>query len=59
MINITSNFDGGNIEIVSASEAGNIQLKIRKDTNAEFFQWFYFRVGCKAKKAPNKRYSDI
>jgi len=44
MISITSNFDAGNIEVISAAEAGNIQLKIRKDTQADFFQWFYFRV---------------
>jgi len=44
MISITSNLDAGNIEVISAAEAGNIQLKIRKDTHADFFQWFYFRV---------------
>jgi murein tripeptide amidase MpaA len=50
MISVTSNFDGGNIEIVSAAEAGNVQLKIRNDTKAEFFQWFYFRIsGVKSK----------
>jgi murein tripeptide amidase MpaA len=44
MINITSNFDSGNIEIISANDSTNIQLKIRKDTHADFFQWFYFRL---------------
>ena len=44
MISVTSNFDAGNIEIISVAETGNIRLNIRKDTNAEFFQWFYFRV---------------
>lgn len=44
MISVTSNFDAGNIEVVSVGETGNILLNIRKDTNAEFFQWFYFRV---------------
>lgn len=39
---INCNFDGGNIEIVSMETPNNIQLKIRKDENAEFFQWFYF-----------------
>ena len=41
---ISSNFDSGNIEIVGAENADNIQLKIRKDTHSEFFQWFHFRV---------------
>jgi murein tripeptide amidase MpaA len=44
MIIIESSFDGGNIEIVQADDPSNIQLKIRKDTNAEFFQWFSFRI---------------
>ena len=42
---ITSNFDSGNIELVRLDEAKNdIQLKIRKDTNSDFFQWFHFRL---------------
>jgi murein tripeptide amidase MpaA len=50
MISITSNFDSGNILVESIKEAGNIELSIRKDTNADFFQWFYFRVsGAKEK----------
>ncbi len=44
MINITSNFDSGNIQVINTRDSGNIELKIRQDTNAEFFQWFYFRV---------------
>lgn len=41
---ISSNFDAGNIEIVSATDPQNIELKIRKDTHSDFFQWFYFRM---------------
>lgn len=41
---ITSNFDSGNIEVVKAEKSDDIRLKIRKDTNAEFFQWFHFRL---------------
>lgn len=41
---ISSNFDAGNIEIVNASDYKNIQLKIRKDTHTDYFQWFYFRL---------------
>ena len=42
---ITSNFDSGNIDIVSIDEKKNdIKLKIRKDTNSDFLQWFHFRL---------------
>lgn len=41
---INSTFDAGNIEVLSTEEPENIQLKIRKDCNSEFLQWFYFRV---------------
>lgn len=41
---VTSEFDGGNIRVVSCEEPTDIQLEIRQDHNAEFFQWFYFRV---------------
>ena len=43
-MNISSNFDGGNIEVLAAVDAANIRLRIRKDNNAEFLQWFYFRL---------------
>lgn len=41
---ISSNFDSGNIEVISLSDPEDIQLKIRKDTESDFFQWFYFRL---------------
>jgi murein tripeptide amidase MpaA len=41
---ISSSFDSGNIEIVSAENHQNIELKIRKDNNSDFYQWFYFRL---------------
>ncbi|OWY38798.1 hypothetical protein CEK28_11965 [Xenophilus sp. AP218F] len=41
---ISSNFDAGSIEIVSADNLEDIQLRIRRDNAAEFAQWFYFRV---------------
>ena len=43
-INISSNFDAGNIEVVKADNPQNIHLKIRKDSNSDFLQWFYFRL---------------
>jgi murein tripeptide amidase MpaA len=44
MIKISSAFNCGNIVPVSADNPGDIQVKIRKDTASDFFQWFYFRV---------------
>ncbi len=41
---ISANFDGGNIEVINHSDHKNIELNIRKDTNADYFQWFYFRL---------------
>ena len=41
---ISSNFDSGNIEIISATNPTNIELAIRKDSNSDFYQWFHFRV---------------
>lgn len=44
IMNISSNFDSGNIEVVSIETPNDIQLNIPKDTNSGFFQWFYFRA---------------
>ena len=44
MLKISTQFDGGNIEIVNISDPANIQLKLPKDNAADFRQWFYFRV---------------
>jgi len=43
-MNISSNFDGGKIEVIDAANPQNIQLNIPNDTNSEHFQWFYFRL---------------
>jgi len=43
-IKISSHFDAGAIEVVSATEPGQIQLNLRKDSHADFIQWFYFRL---------------
>ncbi len=43
-MNITTNFDGGNILVISAESSNDIRLEIRKDTNSDFSQWFYFRL---------------
>ncbi|MFC0352136.1 M14 family metallopeptidase [Undibacterium danionis] len=43
-IKISQNFDAGAIEVLSTADVGNIQLNLRSDSNAEFSQWFYFRL---------------
>jgi murein tripeptide amidase MpaA len=43
-LQISANFDSGNIEVVDASRADDIQLKIRKDSGSDFYQWFHYRV---------------
>ncbi|MBC3767290.1 M14 family metallopeptidase [Neptunicella marina] len=41
---ISSNFDSGNIEVIKAESASDIQLRIRKDNQSDFYQWFHFRL---------------
>lgn len=43
-ISVSAAFDSGNIDVVSAEDAGNIRLKIRPDNASDFMQWFHFRV---------------
>ncbi len=43
-IKISSQFDAGAIDIVSATSATAIDLNIRKDSHADITQWFYFRL---------------
>jgi len=40
---ISANFDSGNIEVKDISDY-RAQLGIRKDSNADYKQWFHFRV---------------
>lgn len=44
MIQVSSQFDGGNIEVLNSTDPTDIQLEIRKDNESDFYQWFYFRV---------------
>ncbi|ASP49373.1 M14 family metallopeptidase [Cognaticolwellia beringensis] len=41
---ISSNFDSGNIEVISAESPSNIELAIKKDHQSEFYQWFHFKL---------------
>lgn len=43
-LSIYSAFDAGNIEVVDASQASQIRLRIRPDAGDRHFQWFYFQV---------------
>ncbi|WP_405118858.1 M14-type cytosolic carboxypeptidase [Pseudomonas leptonychotis] len=41
---INSNFDSGNIEVIDASNPHRVLLAIRADLNSPHFQWFHFQV---------------
>ncbi|MFZ6766035.1 M14 family metallopeptidase [Undibacterium sp. Di26W] len=43
-IKISQNFDAGAIEVVNAEQVGAIELKLRKDSHADIWQWFHFRL---------------
>ncbi len=43
-IRISSSFDAGAIEVIDCSDPANIRLAIRRDSHAEFRQWFHFRL---------------
>ncbi|MCF8210040.1 MAG: hypothetical protein K9K38_11655 [Rhodoferax sp.] len=43
-LHISAQFDSGAIEVISLADPGDIQLRIRKDTAAEFAQWFHFSL---------------
>ena len=41
---ISANFDSGNITVIKANQPDNIELAINNDHNSEFFQWFHFKL---------------
>ncbi len=43
-IKISQSFDAGAIEVVRAEQAGAIELNLRKDSHADIWQWFHFRL---------------
>jgi murein tripeptide amidase MpaA len=43
-LHISSAFDSGAIEVLSLADPRDIQLRIRKDSAAEFAQWFHFSL---------------
>lgn len=43
-MDISCNFDSGNIKVINLSDPQDIQLEIIKDNQSDFYQWFHFRV---------------
>nr|WP_290447162.1 M14-type cytosolic carboxypeptidase [Pseudomonas sp. 21LCFQ010] len=43
-LNISADFDSGNIEVIDASDSQRIELAIRPDSNSPHYQWFHFKV---------------
>lgn len=43
-MNISDEFEGGNIEVIEASDPQRVQLRLRKDHQSDHSQWFFFRV---------------
>ncbi len=43
-VRVHSNFDGGNIRVIDASDDQRVRLQIERDAESDFFQWFYFRL---------------
>jgi len=41
---ITDNFDSGNIRVIDATDASNVQLEIKPDNQSDFYQWFHFKL---------------
>lgn len=43
-VHVSDRFDSGNVVVVDASKADDVQLQIRPDVGDEHYQWFHFRV---------------
>jgi murein tripeptide amidase MpaA len=41
---VSSHFDAGAIEVADATRVDDISVRLRSDSNADFRQWFYFRL---------------
>lgn len=41
---ISKGFDSGSIDVIDATDRLNIRLKILRDHESDFFQWFHFRA---------------
>lgn len=43
-LRISSHFDAGAVEVITADHPDDVRLAIRADSHADFRQWFHFRV---------------
>jgi murein tripeptide amidase MpaA len=43
-LSISSQFDSGAIEVVQLDDSGDVDLEIRRDSAADIWQWFHFRL---------------
>lgn len=57
-IKISQQFDAGAIVVVRADEAHDIELKLKRDNQADFSQWFYFRLQGARHQACSIRVTD-
>ena len=55
-IKISDQFDAGAIKVVCVDNPATIELKLRKDSHADFLQWFYFRLQGARGKACTMRF---
>jgi len=44
LIHLSSAFDSGNVDVVDAADANDVQLAIRRDAGGDHLQWFHFRL---------------
>lgn len=52
---ISDNFDSGNIRVIDAEDASNIQLEIKHDNQSEFYQWFHFKLQTDIAQTPSNQ----
>lgn len=55
---ISSTFDAGAIDVVRCADPADIAVNLRPDSNAEFRQWFYFRLQGAGGQAVRIRFLD-
>ncbi len=56
---IFSQFDSGNINVISADNPLDIKLTINKDHNSDFYQWFHFRLETTENQLHNINISEL
>ena len=57
-IQIDAAFDSGNIEVIAVS-GSTAQLRIPKDNQSDFYQWFHFRVAGAAGRELELKIGDL